>query len=147
MERKMRRKVLLPFWNPCIPWRSHPWCLRMEVDERIYNQNLILSIDPAWILGKFPLHAPSSHPLFHKYSAWKRMAFVHNPVKYFKYPNRLTIIMYLWYGGRKPTTAEEVSRCQCLFPNPNWLVWKGLPPPKSRSNTHEWITGCWRFFH
>ena len=24
--------------------------------------------------------------------------------------------------------------CQCLFPNPNWLVWKGITPPKTRSN-------------
>ena len=22
-----------------------------------------------------------------------------------------------------------------------WLVWKGIPPPKSRSNIHGWITG------
>ena len=27
----------------------------------------------------------------------------------------------IWYGGGT-TTAEEVSRFQCLFPNPNWLV-------------------------
>ena len=26
------------------------------------------------------------------------------------------------YGGRNSTTAEEVSKFQCLFPNPNWLV-------------------------
>ena len=38
------------------------------------------------------------------------------------------------YGGGNSTTAEEVSRFQCLFPNPNWLVWKGIPPPKTCSN-------------
>ena len=26
------------------------------------------------------------------------------------------------------------SRFQCLFPNPNWLVWKGIPLQKTRSN-------------
>ena len=45
------------------------------------------------------------------------------------------------YGGGNSTTANEVSRFQCLFPNPNWLVWKGIPPPKTCSNTHGWITG------
>ena len=24
---------------------------------------------------------------------------------------------------------------------PSWLVWKGIPPPKTRFNTHGWITG------
>ena len=28
----------------------------------------------------------------------------------------------LRYGDGNSTTAEEVSRFQCLFPNPNWLV-------------------------
>ena len=35
-----------------------------------------------------------------------------------------------WRLPKKHTTAEDVSRFQCLFPNPNWLVWKGIPPPK-----------------
>ena len=30
--------------------------------------------------------------------------------------------LILRYGGGYSTTAEEVSRFQCLFPNPNWLV-------------------------
>ena len=30
------------------------------------------------------------------------------------------------YRGRNSTTAEEVSRFKCVFPNPNWLVWKGI---------------------
>ena len=29
-------------------------------------------------------------------------------------------------------TVEDLSRFQCLFPNPNWLVWKSIPPPKTR---------------
>ena len=47
----------------------------------------------------------------------------------------------LWmqrYGGGNSNTTEEVSRFQCLFPNPNWLVWTGILPPKTR-----WC----RFFH
>ena len=29
----------------------------------------------------------------------------------------------------------RISRYQCLSLNPNWLVvWKGIPPPKTRSN-------------
>ena len=34
------------------------------------------------------------------------------------------------YRGRNSTTAEEVSRFQCLFPNLNCLVCKGISPPK-----------------
>ena len=52
----------------------------------------------------------------------------------------------LQYGSGNSTTAEEVSRFQCLFPSPNWLVWKGIPPPKTRSNTHGWITGLMMIF-
>ena len=37
----------------------------------------------------------------------------------------------LWYGGGNSTTAEEVSRLQGLDPNPNWLVWKGIPTTKN----------------
>ena len=51
------------------------------------------------------------------------------------------------YGGGNSTNAKEVSIFQCLFPNPNWLVWKGISPPKTHSNTHGWITGWWQFFH
>ena len=29
---------------------------------------------------------------------------------------------------------KRSTRFQCLFPNPNWLMWKGIPPPKTRSN-------------
>ena len=54
---------------------------------------------------------------------------------------------HVWYGGGNLTTAEEVFRFQCLFPNPNWLVWKSIPPPETRSNTHGWITGWWQYFH
>ena len=50
-------------------------------------------------------------------------------------------VCILRYGSRNSTTAEEVSRFQCLFHNPNWLVWKGIVPPKTRSNAHKWITG------
>ena len=46
-----------------------------------------------------------------------------------------------WYGDGNSTTAEEVSSFQGLFRNSNWLVWKGIPPPKIRSDTHGWITG------
>ena len=38
------------------------------------------------------------------------------------------------------TTAEKVSRFQCLVPNPNWLVWKGIPPPKTHSNDGDFST-------
>ena len=37
--------------------------------------------------------------------------------------------------------AEEVFRLPCLFLKPNWLMWKGIPPSKTRFNTHRWITG------
>ena len=40
----------------------------------------------------------------------------------------------LRYRGGNSTTTEEVSRFQCLFPNPNWLLLKGIPPRKTRSN-------------
>ena len=39
-------------------------------------------------------------------------------------------LKFHWHGRRNSTTAEEVSRSQCLYHNPNWLVWKGIPPPK-----------------
>ena len=55
--------------------------------------------------------------------------------------------MRVRYRGGNSTTAEEVSRFQCLFPNPNWLMWKGIPPPKTHSNSYGWITGWWRIFH
>ena len=54
--------------------------------------------------------------------------------------NSLRFVYLLWnqliHGteARNSTTAGEVSRFQCLFPNPNWLVWKGIPSPKTRSN-------------
>ena len=38
------------------------------------------------------------------------------------------------HGGGNSTPAEEVSRFQCSFSNLNWLVWKGIPPPNTRSN-------------
>ena len=41
-------------------------------------------------------------------------------------PNQIIttiIIIIIWYRGGNSTTAEEVSRFQSLFPNPNWLVW------------------------
>ena len=59
------------------------------------------------------------------------------------------IPLYIWYirdMKRNSTTTEEVSRFQCLFLNPNCLVWKGILP-KICSNTHGWITSWWRFFH
>ena len=52
-------------------------------------------------------------------------------------PNCLYIVII---RRRKFNYHEEVFRFQCLFPNPNWLVWKGILPPKTRSNTHGWIT-------
>ena len=57
------------------------------------------------------------------------------------------VLSNVWYGSGNSTTLEEVSRFQCLFPNPNCMVCKGHPPPKTRSITHGWITGWWRFFH
>ena len=36
-----------------------------------------------------------------------------------------------WYGGGYSTTAEEVSKFQRLFPNPNWLVWGRHPATKN----------------
>ena len=51
----------------------------------------------------------------------------------------------LRYRGRNAATAEEVSRYQCFFPNPNWLVRKGIPIPKTHFNTHGWITSWWLF--
>ena len=59
----------------------------------------------------------------------------------------LSILYHIRVWRRNSTTAEEVSRFQCLLPNPNWLVWKGISPPKTRFNTHGCITGWWRFFH
>ena len=40
-----------------------------------------------------------------------------------------------WYGGGNSTTAEEVSRSQCLFPNTNWLKWKNRHQPV----IHPWV--------
>ena len=48
------------------------------------------------------------------------------------------------FWGGNSTTAWEVSRFQCLFPNPNWLVWKGIQAPKTRSNNpwaDDWLMG------
>ena len=44
--------------------------------------------------------------------------------------NPLQCIQCSGYRGENSTTAEEVSRFQCLFLKPNWLVWKGILPPK-----------------
>ena len=48
--------------------------------------------------------------------------------------------LYVMFGHYN--TDSSIS-----FPNPCWLLWKGIPPPKTSSNTHAWITGWWRFFH
>ena len=48
---------------------------------------------------------------------------------FFKRP---TTNIHLWrtvmVRRQNSTTAKEVSRFQWLFPNPSWLVWKGIPP-------------------
>ena len=46
-------------------------------------------------------------------------------------------LQYLWYEAEIQLPVK-FSRFQCLFPNLNWLVWKGIPPPKTCSNTHGW---------
>ena len=54
--------------------------------------------------------------------------------------NFVSLYWFLWYGGGT-TTTEEVSRFQCLFPNPNLLVWKGIPPPKTLDTVKPSATG------
>ena len=93
--------------HPPVAQRSHTWLVhRHGLDTRS-------QIIPAWWCSRGVFYIKSE---FHS-------AF------------RLAYIGEVWgYGGRSSTTAEEVSRFQCLFPNPNWLVWKSIPPPKTCSN-------------
>ena len=50
------------------------------------------------------------------------------------YYHQIFIYLFIYsirYRGGNSTAAKEVSIFQCLFSNPNWLVWKSIPPPKT----------------
>ena len=67
----------------------------------------------------------------------------YRPIPYHLHSNAPDAQNVSVYRGRNSTAAEEVSRFQCLFPNPSWLVWKGIPPPKTRNSLqYSWV-GNW----
>ena len=115
--------------------RSIRHSLRRDVTARLVSALVISLLD---YCNSVLAHSPASTlvPLQRVINAAARMVLDLGPCDY------TTPALYEphWLpnversGGGNSTTAEEVSRFQCLFPNPNWLVWKGIPPPKTRSN-------------